>query len=74
MNVIDNNVTYLHIFGVENIPKQIRKFIGNKNVKTNIYRIQAYDSVMCEYFCIGFIDFGLKDKSLLDYANSFSPD
>ena len=74
MNVIDNNVTYFHIFGVENIPKQIRKFIGNKNVKTNIYRIQAYDSIMCEYFRIGFIDFRLKDKSLLDYANSFSPD
>ena len=40
---------------------------------TNIYKIQAYDSIMCRYFCIGFIDFMLKDKSLLDYKNSFSP-
>ena len=39
----------------------------------NSYRIQAYDSIMCKYFCVGFIDFMLKGKSLLDYANLFSP-
>ena len=65
-----NNVTYS--FGVEHIPKQIRKFIDNKNI-TNIYRIQAYDSIMCGYFCIGFIVFMLKGKSLLVYTNLFSP-
>ena len=27
---------------------------------------------MCEYFCIGFLDFALKGKSLQDYANLFS--
>ena len=37
-----------------------------------MYRIQANYSVMCGYFCIGFIDFVLKVKSLLDYANLFS--
>ena len=67
------NVTYFDSFGVEHIQKEIRKFIGIKNVKTNIYRIQAYDSVMYAYFCIGFIDFVLKGKSLLDYTNLFSP-
>ena len=40
---------------------------------TNIYRIQVYDSIICGYFCIGFIDFMLKGKSLLDYTNLFSP-
>ena len=45
----------------------------NKNIITNIYRIQAYNWIMCEYFCIGFIDFMLKSKSLLDYTNLFSP-
>ena len=35
--------------------------------------MQAYDSIMCGYFCIGFIDFILKGKSLLDYTNLFSP-
>ena len=28
---------------------------------------------MCRYSCIGFIDFMLKDKSLLEYTNLFSP-
>ena len=28
---------------------------------------------MCGYFCIGFIDFMLKVKSLLDYSNLFCP-
>ena len=66
-------VTYFDSFGVEYIPKEIRKFIANKNIITNVYRIQAYDSIMCGYFCIRFIDFMSKSKSLLDYGNSFSP-
>ena len=40
---------------------------------TNIYRIQAHDSIMCGYVCIGFIGFMLKGKNLLDYKNLFSP-
>ena len=67
-----NNVTYFDSFGVEHIPKEIKKFIGNKNIESNIFRVQAYDSVMCGYFCIGFIDFMLKDKSLTDFTNLFS--
>ena len=47
--------------------------MGNKNIITNIYRIQAYDSMMCRYFCIGFFYFMLKDKSSLDHTNLFSP-
>ena len=38
----------------------------------NIFIIQAYDSVMCEYFCIEFIDFMLKGNNLTDYTNLFS--
>ena len=68
-----NNVIHFDSFGVEHVPKEIKKLIGNKNIITNIYRIQAYDSIMCGYFCIGFIDFMLKGKSLLDYTNLFSP-
>ena len=40
---------------------------------TNIYRIQAYDYIICRYCCIGFIDFMLKGKSILEYTNLFSP-
>ena len=62
--VNNNNVTYFDSFGVEHIPKEIIKFIENRNIKTNIFRIQAHDSIMCGYFCIEFIDFMLKGKSL----------
>ena len=65
--------TYFDSFGVKHIPKEIRKFIGNKNIKTNISRIQPYDSIMCGYLCTGFIDFMLKGKSLLNCTNLFSP-
>ena len=67
------NATYFDSFGVEHIPKEISKFVGNKNVTTNIYRIQVYNSIVFGYFCIGFIDFMLKGKSLLEYTNFFSP-
>ena len=49
-----------------------KKFIGNKNIIVNIYRIKTYGSI-CGYFCIGSIDFMLKGKSLLDYTNLVSP-
>ena len=68
-----NKFVYFDSFGVEHIPKEIKKFIGNKNTKTNIYRIQANNSVMCGYFCIGFIDFMLARKTLTDYTALFSP-
>ena len=67
-----NNVTYLDKFGVEHIPREIKSFINESTVTTNIFRIQAYDSVMCRYFCIEFIDFMLKSKSLIDFTNLFS--
>ena len=71
--VKDDDITYFDSFGVEHIPNEIKKFIKNKNIKTNIFRIQAYDSIMCGYFCIGFINFILKGKSLTGYTNLFSP-
>ena len=47
-----DNVTYFSSFGVEQIPKEIKRFINNKNIKTNIYRIQANDSIMCGFFIL----------------------
>ena len=63
---------YFDSFGVEHIPKEITKFIRN-HIKNNIFRIQAYDSIMCGYFCTEFINYMLKGKTLLDYTNLFSP-
>ena len=58
MNV--ESATYFDNFGIKHIPKEI--FIGNKSITTNIYKIQAFDSIMCGYFCIGFVDFMIKYK------------
>ena len=55
--VLNINVTYFVSFGVEHIPKETKKLIDKSLVTTNIFRIQAYDSIMCGYCCIGFIDF-----------------
>ena len=75
-------VTYFDSFRVEHIPKEIIKFIvptsfglgsRRKKIITNIYKTQAYDSIMCGYFCIGFINFMFNGKSLTDYINLFSP-
>ena len=67
------NVTYFDSFGIEYIPKEIKKFMTSKNITANIYRIQANDSILCACFCIGVIDFMLKSKRFLDYTNLFSP-
>ena len=69
----NNDITYFDSFGVEHIPKEIIKFIGRKNIIANIFKIQAYDSVMCGYFCVGFIDFMLKGKTLKEFTNLLSP-
>ena len=71
--VQNNNATYFDSFGIEHILKEIKALIKNKNIKTNIFRIQAYDSIMCGYFCIGFIDFMLAGKTLTEFTNLFSP-
>ena len=76
-----NESVYFNSFCVEHTPEEIKKFIGrssssasqNKNIKANIFRVQANDSVMCGYFYIGFIDFMLASKKLTDYTNLFSP-
>ena len=73
MYVLNNDVTYFDSFGLEHIPKEIRKFISNKNMKTNIFRIQVYDSIMCGYYCIRFIDFMLAGKTLTNFTNLSSP-
>ena len=64
---------YFDSFGIEHIPKEIKLTIGNKEIKANIFRIQAYDSIMCGYYCIEFINYMLEGKTLLDYTNLFSP-
>ena len=58
-------------FGIEHISTEINKF-NNNNSESNIFRMQAYDSIMCGYFCTEFINYMLKGKTLLDYTNLIS--
>ena len=69
----NRNDIYFNSFGVEQGPEKIKKFVGNKNIIANIFQVQANDSVMCGYFCIGFFDFMLAGKKLTDYTSLFSP-
>ena len=66
-------VIYFDSFEVAHIANKIMKFIARKKIIANVYRIQAYDSIMCGYFCIGFINFMFNGKSLKDYTDLFSP-
>ena len=63
----------LYSTGIEYIPEISKRFIGNNNIITNIFGIQAYDSMMCGYFCIEFIDSVFKGKILTDCTDLFSP-
>ena len=51
--VSGNNIMYFDSFGVEHIPNEITKLMENKNIITNIYRIQAYDSIILDTFVLG---------------------
>ena len=65
---------FISIVSVLNIfLKKLKEFIGNKNIKANIFQVQTNNSVMCGYFCIGFIDFMLAGKKLADFTTLFSP-
>ena len=68
-----DNGTCFDKFGVQHIPKDIKILIGNKNISISIYRMQENVSIICEYFWIGFIDFMLKGKCMLDYTKLLSP-
>ena len=68
-----SEIAYFDSFGVEHVPNEIKKFVGNKNIKANIFLVQANNSVMCGYFCIVFIGFTLEGKKLTDFTSLFPP-
>ena len=73
MYALNNNITYFDSFSVEHIRKEVKIFIAKSIVVANIFRMEKYDTVMCGYICIGFIDFMLKGKTLIDFTYLFSP-
>ena len=60
---LNNNVTYFDSFGIKHILKEITKFISNKNMKANIFRIQVHNSIMCGYFLLELLTLWLKTKA-----------
>ena len=70
---LNDNATYFDSFGAKHSPNAIQKFIDESTFLTNIFRMQAYDWIMCGYFCIGNIDFMLESKSLTKFITLFSP-
>ena len=71
---LNNDLTYFESFGIEHIPKEMKRFIGNtKNMQASIFKIQTYGSIMCGYFSIGFIDFMLNGKSITEFTSLLSP-
>ena len=68
----NNEVIYFDSFGVEYIPKEIMDKIGNKSIKSKIFRIQENNSIMCRYFCILLIEYMLNNKILTDFTNLLS--
>ena len=69
--VKNKEVIYFDSFGVEHVSQETKRFIGHKNTKTNIFRIHADNSIICAYFCIGFIDFMFARRSLIDFTSLF---
>ena len=66
-------IVSFYSFGVEHVPEEIEDFIGNKDIIANIFRVPTNNSIICGYFCIGFIDFMLAGKKLTDFTSLFSP-
>ena len=66
-------IVYFVSLVVEHVPEEIKEFIGNKKNNANIFQVQSDNSIMCGYFCIGFIDFMLPGKTLVDFTSLFSP-
>ena len=70
LHVQNNDATYFDFFRVEHISKEIKAFIDHSlSIATNIFRIQAFDSIICGYFCIVFFYFMLAGKTLTEFMN-----
>ena len=66
-------IVYFDSFDVEHVFEEMKEFIENNNIKVNMFRVQSNNSIVCSYFCIGFIDFMLAGKKLADFTSFFSP-
>ena len=68
-----SEIVYFDSFDVEHVPEEIKEFGRNKNISANIFWVQANNSVISGYSCVGFIDFMLAGKKLTNFTSLFSP-
>ena len=47
-----SEIVYFDNFGVEHVTEEIKKFVRNKNIITNIFRVQGNNSVMSGTFAL----------------------
>lgn len=66
-----NAANYFDSFGIDHNSKETKNFIGNYII-ASIYWKHIYNSTMRRQFCIGFTDFTLNNKRLVDFTNLFS--
>ena len=68
-----SEIVYFDSFRGEHVSEEIKNFIENKSIKANIFGVQANNSIMCGYYCIGFIYFMLQGRKLTDFTSLFPP-
>ena len=68
-----NTAIYFDSFEIEFIPQEVLNKIRDKSITHNIFRIKDNESIICGFYFIAFIEYMLAGKTLLDYANLFSP-
>ena len=73
LHINGSKATYFDSFGIEHIPNEVIRFIGDRHIDSNIFRVQSKKSVLCGYFCIKFLEYMFAGKSLTDYTKLFSP-
>ena len=67
-----NTAVYFDYFRIEYTPQEVLNKIRDKSITHNIFRIEDDDSIICEFYCIAFIEYMLAEKTWLDYTNLFS--
>ena len=61
----ESEIAYFDSFGVEHVPEEIKEFIGNKNIKANVFRVQASNSMIVDIFALDSLILCLQVKNSL---------
>ena len=68
--ILTLKIVILHILIVLVLNILVLRLISDRTIKRAIFRIKAYDSVMCGYFCIEFTNYKFNNKRLNDFTST----